>query len=197
MIDELTPVTRKFVAVSLLLLFILLFWTLIILPVYERMANSVNGLADTRYQIAKLESIRNRPEPVSGNALTPGSLISAKTHAQAEAILAARVQALIVPASGVTNIIKPLGPEPVVSVAAIEVNIEGDEQAIIALIEQIENALPLMRLRSWSIEPVLAPVNLASAGNPDIAALADPNISSGSAKQMRLSAIIVAAWEVR
>lgn len=197
MMNELSPITRKFVAITLLFFALLLFGTVLILPLWERMSNSIEALADTRYQLEKLEVMRNSPPLPRGKILRKGSLIAAKRHEQAEAILAAKVQNITLLSGNITKSIRPLGQGAIGSVVAIEISVEGDEQALIGLIEQIENAEPLMRLRSWQIEPVVMPTSSASLASPDVSLLASSDLLAEHSRKLRLAAVIVAVWEVR
>lgn len=174
MIGDMSPFAQRILALGILLLVALLTVQLMVIPVFERMVVSRDTLADSRYRVAKLESLDARPELPKGQTIEPGLLISAATAQQAQNQLLGQVSRT---ASATTVIVQKGEPnrgQALASITAANIELSGSEASVILFIDQLEAARPMMRLRAWRI-----------------------NIMPDSPGQLRLTATVVASWEQR
>ena len=174
MIEEMSPFAQRILALGILLLGALLTLQLIVTPLLERVAVSRDALADSRYRLAKLESLDARPDMPKGQAIEPGLLILAATAQQAQNQLLGQISRI---ASATTVIVQkgqPQTTQTLASVAAANIELSGSEASVMLFIDQLEAARPRMRLRAWRID-----------------------IIPEKPGELRLAATVVASWEQR
>ncbi len=84
--------------------------------------------------------------------LTAGLEVRAADIAAARAAMMQRVQSLA-KASGV--LVEETSAVPAApGLAALRIRVSGAEKAVVALVDSVERAKPLMRLRRWRLDPV-------------------------------------------
>lgn len=174
MIEDISPFAQRILAVGIFVLALLLGFQLIVSPLAERMQLSREALANSRYRLHKLQSLASQPEAIMGQPVEPGLLIAASNVKMAQAQLLGQVSR-IASAAGVT-VQKVEAPDrpALPSLVTAQVELLANEGSVIAFVDQLEAARPMMRLRDWRIE------------------VADDNTST-----LKLNATLLASWEQR
>ena len=113
--------------------------------------SALGKLAAARSEHARLEALSVAPAARPA-LLASGLAIDARDAAAARAVMMNRLQTLA-KAGGllVEETSAARAPE---GVAALRIRVSGAEKAVFALVDGLERARPLTRLRSWRIEPV-------------------------------------------
>ena len=89
MIDNFSPLTRKFIALAILF-FVLMFCVIIvILPAIGLISAKLDRLAEARFQKARLEEIQDRPLPARGNPIAADLYLHATSPEAAQSALVA------------------------------------------------------------------------------------------------------------
>lgn len=150
--DGLSPFTRRFVAIGLLLVAVISALNLIVLPLGLLLRQSVAQLGDARFQRSELEAIVARPAPKAGDPIPPSSYVAAGSGALAFGQLEARVRAET--AAAKIHLLS-FGPRPQPGSGAFRLSAvlsaEGDEVALVGFIGALEQHSPLIRLSRWHI----------------------------------------------
>ena len=170
--ESMSPGTRQFVAVALLILVVLLALELVIEPLATGMSGSLTALHDARFRRARLVLLDARPLPPAGTPVPPALLVHAPGRLQAAQTVAALVGAAAARAEVTPGNTTPLDPDPAnPRRVGVSLTATGTETSIENLVGEIERATPLLRLTRWTI---VAP---DKAGDP-----------------VRLEADVVAVW---
>jgi hypothetical protein len=127
---------------------------LLLSPLTGKALGDLAKARDDRARLAEAVALPERQTPI----LPEGVALAAADPAAARAAMMARIQRLA-KAGGVlveeTNAIEaPAG------LAALRVRVSGAEKAVLALADAFERERPLMRFRSWRIEPIAGGVRL-------------------------------------
>ncbi len=151
MIDQFSPLTRRIVAVGLLILVLLIGLQGILLPVANRISDQREELAVLRDRAAHLQDISDRPLPAM-SALPAHAAIKAMAAGPAlERLRAAISQAAT--ASGVAlNGVAASSAGGSTQRLYLDVNATGSEEALTQFIGLLEHGDPLMRWESWRIQ---------------------------------------------
>jgi Type II secretion system (T2SS), protein M subtype b len=167
-----SPLTRRLVALGLLILALLGVLNLIIMPVATMLTDSLDALHDNRFRLARLDAIDARPPLPPAPVLAPGLTVTGIDQGAAAAALignigaaAARAQLALEPPTllpSATGDAKRL---------ALRVAATGPEPMMLQFVNELERGAPLIRFRSWRLSVV-----------------------EGSPRQLRFEAIAVAAW---
>jgi hypothetical protein len=151
MIESFSPLTRRILALGLLVLAVLLGLRLILLGV-AAVGTALERLEDSRFALARVEAVRARPVPPRTPPPPAGQFLQAASHAAAAEAAGARVRAAA-SASGVTlETIAPL-PEDLANPRLVRLALaaRGTEPAMLAFVQAVERDDPPMRLQGWSI----------------------------------------------
>ena len=152
MMREFSPFIRRVLAIGILLLFLLCAIEFIIIPINGKVGSSRDTLADSRFEVSRLQSIIGRPDPPSGKTLDPSSLLKAEDHENAQNAL----QALLANLAAQNNIevttLFGVDDKHLTGLIRADVSVSGDEISIINFLTQIENNQILMRMINWNIE---------------------------------------------
>ncbi len=118
---------------------------------------AIGTLAAARAERARLAALAAEPaaEPVIA---APGLGLGADDPAAGRAAIMARVQGLA-KAGGVLVEETSAASAPA-ALVALRIRVSGAEKAVIAFADTLERGRPLMRLRSWRIEPIPGGVRL-------------------------------------
>ena len=151
MMDAFSPLTRRILALGLLILLLLLALRLV-LGAVETVGASVSELEDSRFRLARLEAVAARPAAAPAPALPSGLTFTA---ANAEEAAAAMLAALNGAASQVQlGAVAPLPPDPQnPQLVSLSVSAVAPEANLLAFIRDLEGASPPIRLHMWSIAP--------------------------------------------
>ena len=169
MMNAFSPLTRRILALGLLVLLLLLGLRLVLAAV-ETVGASISELEDSRFRLARLEAIAARPAAPPAPALPSGLTFTA---ASAEEAGTAMVGALHAAASQIQlGAVAPLPTDPKnPQLVSLSVSAAAPEASLLAFIRDLEAASPSIRLRTWSIAP-----------------------SAPGAADLQLQGVSVAAW---
>ncbi len=162
MIQSFSPLTRRILAIGVLVLALL-----VAVNVASGVAASVTAalddLDDSRYRLARLEAIAKKPALPAAEPIPQNVAFSAPDH---EAAAGQVTQALNAAAATSQLTLAGISAAPqdrsnpgLISVA---VAATGPEQPILAFIGEVEKGSPVIRLRSWTIRR-------ASPDSPELA----------------------------
>jgi hypothetical protein len=112
---------------------------------------ALGDLAAARAEHARLAAEAARPASPPP-LLAPGLSLGARDEAAGRAAILLRVRALA-QAGGVLVEEMAVAPAPA-GVVALRIRVSGAEKAVVALADALERGKPLMRMRSWRIEPI-------------------------------------------
>ena len=121
-------------------------------------SDALEGLRAARTVHARLAGEARRPEaaPV---LVAAGLAASARDEAAARAAILARVN-MLARTGGV--LVETVGAVPMPQgLAAVRLRVSGAEKALLAFADALERQRPLMRLRSWRLEPVAGGIRLS------------------------------------
>jgi hypothetical protein len=184
MIDQLSPFTRKIVAVGLLVLAMLLVVQLIIAPLFSAIGDQRAELADLRARRVRLEATRARLLP-DGSTMPMALAIGAPDRAAAQL----RLRALLTGSAGIAGVTLVANAAPATAdrpqEVAIDLSATGSEAALTTFASLVEHGTPLIRFRHWRIGQDETPA-------PPLGAL--PGVSAPSVPTLRLNGLAVAVW---
>jgi len=151
--DALSPVTRRIVALGILLLVLITATNLLVLPLSSALRGSLSRLGDVRFERAQTEAIANRPPAPPASPLPSGIAIVAANPGDASARLAAIVRQKATVAGVTILALAPAGGASDKSAAiSADFAVEGSELAVLAFLKQVESDRLLMRLPSWHMQ---------------------------------------------
>lgn len=111
---------------------------------------------ERRAQVARLAATPQQPVMIVGKANT----LDAPDAAAGRAAMMARIQRLA--KAGGVLVEETSAAEAPDGLVALRVRASGAEKAVVALADAFEREQPLMRLRSWRVEPVAGGVRLTA-----------------------------------
>lgn len=164
MVDSFSPLTRRILALGVLVLLLLL-GARVAATVVEGASGSLQELRDRRFVLARLEAVRSRPLPVRARPLPPGLHIQAASYEQASAIAASAIRGAAAAAQLTLTSVAVEPPQPA-NRGLIELRVagKGPELAALAFVEHLERGQPAIRLRSWRMAADPATPELAIEG---------------------------------
>lgn len=151
-LSQFSPLTRKILALGLLILALMLVWRLILSPVAMQMESSLTELDDARFQRVRLENLQARPKPEEAEALPADIVFSANSREEAALGLSGYISGLAAQNGlQVANITPRPGAETD-KLLAFDLALIGEELSVVRFINQAERGSPMIRFRSWQIE---------------------------------------------
>lgn len=171
MIDQVSPLTRRVVAIGLLVLILLVGLQGIIVPLISGISDQREELAILRDRAAHLKDINDRPLPAM-SALPAHAAIKAMAAGPALERLRAAISQAAAASGVILNGVAPPSTAVPAQHLDLDLSATGSEEALTQFIGLLEHGDPLMRWESWRIQPESA------AGRP-----------------LTLSGRVVAAWE--
>lgn len=172
MIERFSPLSRRILAVGILLLAIAAAIVLILLPISGALVTAREHLSDARFRVARIEALASRPPADPGRAVPADGLILALDEAAASASFStmlsatAAQQGVAITSMAVTR--DPGSPKRLQGQLALS----GPEVNVIKFIHAIEHGRPLVRFRTWK---------LAS--------------TDGAQKQLTMDGLALVAWD--
>jgi len=171
MIDQFSPLSRRLIAVGLLILALLLLVFFIVVPLYSTVGSAVSDMRDAQFRLERLEAIRARPLPARTEPIPAEQFIKAANAEAATELLIAQVNTAVT-ASQVTMDAPvyadtPPGPQ----MLAVALRGSGPADAVFALFNQIERGVPAVRFKAWQI-----------------------SAADATGKTLRFEAVALAAW---
>lgn len=150
MMDSLSPVTRRIVAVGLLVIAVLLLLNLVVLPLTDRYSARQTEIADARRQLASYRQIlargpalKQRAEQIRRDPSRRRGFLTAASPALAGARLENMLKAIVQKNGGTmrSTRMQPQtgdGPERV----RVTLDFTAHPEALLTIIQRIENAVP-------------------------------------------------------
>lgn len=112
---------------------------------------ALGRLASARAERARLAALATEPVPPPALA-APGLALGAPDPAAGRSAIMARVQTLA--KAGGVLVEETSAARAPAELVALRIRVSGTEKAVVAFADALERARPLMRLRSWRVEPV-------------------------------------------
>ena len=159
MIADLSPLVRRLLAATILLLAIAGAIGLVIVPLATLAVSTHDALADSRFRKDRLERLAEQPEPRGGATVPQGLLIEAVNSDQAMALFSARINMV---AAARQLAVERIVPQPTATPGRLELSVllSGPPESVLALVTDLERGPPAIRMTRWSIarsEPVATP----------------------------------------
>jgi hypothetical protein len=124
---------------------------LVALLLAPALGTGLGRLAIARAEHARLLALGQLPADRAA-LVAPGLALGVRDTADARAAIMARVQGLA-KAGGV--LVEESGAaQAAAGLVVLRIRLSGPEKAVIALVDTLERGRPLMRLRSWRLEPL-------------------------------------------
>lgn len=154
MIENFSPLTRRILAIGLLVLALL-----VVLQLLGLVAGTVGGalgrLEDSRFALARVEAIRARPLPPPAPPLPPGQALQAASHSAAADLAAARLRTAAGELGVTLDSVTPVPEDPAnPRLVRLSFAARAAEPALLGFIQAVERDDPPLRLHGWSIAPV-------------------------------------------
>ncbi len=150
--SEFSPFVRRALAIGILLLFVLCIIEFILIPINGRIESSRDTLADSRFEVSRLQSILERPNPPSSKTLNPSLLLKASDDINAQNALQTLLANLAAQNNIEVTIIFTTDDKPLIGLISANISLSGNEAAVINFLSQVENNPILMRMVDWNIE---------------------------------------------
>lgn len=151
MIQSFSPLTRRILAVGLLVLLVLLGLRLAA-GLGGAISSSLEELEDSRFRLARMEALRTRAAPPAADPLPAGLTLAAASHEDAAAQALAAVNGAAGAAQLTLARAAPLPQEPGnPNLVQVTLSAAGPEAAVLAFVSELEKSTPPVRLASWRI----------------------------------------------
>lgn len=157
MIDALSPLSRRLIAIALLLLAVVTLLNLGLVPLWQACADNLDELSAARARVSRMEAIAATPPPEQGDAVPATAMIVAATRENALATLTGAIGASAARTKVLGPSISPAPPAGASARVAVDIDASGSEVDLVAFLADIESASPAIRLQSWSVEAPLVP----------------------------------------
>jgi len=159
MIEQLSPFTRKFLAIGILLFALLFGVTAIVLPTATAIQDMLDRLGDSRFELARLEAIDQRKPPVLGEVVDPTLMVTAPSREIAIEQLAALTNSAAATSAVTLERNDPAAPNGNAAVISLDIVAVGPELALSSFLNEVERGRPAIRFARWRIDGEPDPVN--------------------------------------
>lgn len=183
MTPDLSPITRKLLALTLLVVAILLAVNLIVVPLADAVGAAVSELRDARFRTERLAALAARPPPAPGDVVRSDCCLAGPSVAAARAELRGVIAAAAADVH-VTLDRQSDGPADPAHPGAVTLDItaSGDEASVVSFIATLEHGAPIVRLMQWRLTAMQSPASATSS---------KPGVSASSADDSNLPSAIV------
>ncbi len=186
--QQFSPITRKFLAVAILFLTLFAVWSLVLSPIAAQMDVSLTKLSDARFQRERLEAIQARPEPESAEAIPAGMILRAKSREEANTQFGGYLSNIAAQNGLEITAIASRPDTKGSKLVAFDLALTGEEVGVAQFINTLERGNPVLRLRTWQID------SASIVGISDMPVDGETGGSSPSRSNIRFSGQIVGAW---
>jgi len=142
---------RRIIAVAMLLLLILCSIEFIIIPSVDRIKAGRSSLANSRFELARLNNIINRSDPPLGQKLDNSLLIKGEEKQDIQNIFNNHISAMAQQRSITVDIVFAESEDTSEGLLIANISALGEETSVIGFMADLENGRPLVRLADWSI----------------------------------------------
>ena len=152
MIDQMSPLTRRIVAIGLLVLLALLLVQYVLAPLVGAIVDQRDALTALRAREWRLHATARRTLP-EASKVRPGQAIIAPSPAQGSQ----RLQALLAGDAALAGVSVQLGPpcapnhKP--ALLCVDLAVSGTEADIARFLNSVEHGTPIVRFRTWQLTP--------------------------------------------
>jgi len=179
-LEQMSPLTRRIVALGILVLLLLGLLNLIVVPLFSAVSANAGALEDSRFRRERLEALQARPAPPPSQPVAPDLYFSSPDRDAAAAMVTAAINAAAARSQiAVENL--AIQPEEAGAKQTLSLSLaaRGNEEALVSFINEIERGQPLLRFRTWAI------AGSAPAGAP---------APSPAPAETRLTGTLLAVW---
>jgi len=157
MISAFSPLTRRVLAVGLLVLALLLLLQLVVVPLFTIIGAQRDELATLRGRVAHLKAVdRQAVPPLS--TIPPHSTIRAAGAAAAQQRLRLAIgQAATAASVEIHGLMFRPSAADAPQLMRVEVNISGSEEGLLRFAQMIEQGDPLIRFERWTLQAPATP----------------------------------------
>lgn len=152
MTDVLSPLSRRIIAVALLLLCLVTLLNIVLVPLWQVNSDSLDDLATARSRLAHMQGVAGEQMPKQGDAVPATAMIISPNRDGAMATLKGAVSASAaktkIVSPSITPVAQMIGPP---AKLAVDVTAQGSEVDLVAFLADIEGSSPAIRLQSWSV----------------------------------------------
>lgn len=152
MIEQMSPLTRRIVAVGMLVLLILLVLQYVIVPLAGAIASQRDELAALRTREARLHATLRRDLP-KASSIRPAQAVTAPNAIQATQHLQALLAGDAAVAGATLQLGPPCPPSTPTPPLCVEIAISGREASVSHFLSLAEHGTPLIRFRPWQLTP--------------------------------------------
>lgn len=151
MMTQFSPLSRRIIAIGILVLMLLLLIRLLT-PLASMMAESLSALEDSRFRLARVEAIRSQPAPSMGEEVPSDFYLIAASREIAADMLIATINAkaqqyeVRIDAIGLSDGVPGDAQRVDVSLTAT-----GEQEKLLSFINDLEQARPLIRFGTWAL----------------------------------------------
>jgi len=150
MIEQMSPLTRKIVAVGLLVLLPLLAFQYVIGPLVGGIAGQRDELAALRTREARLRATIHRRLP-KASSVGPAQSVSAVNEAQATQRLQAMLAGDAAVAGATLQLGPPCAPQAPPESLCVQIAVSGSEASVSHFLSLVEHGVPIIRFRVWQL----------------------------------------------
>lgn len=154
MSSDFSPLTRKVLAIGLLILALLLVWTVILSPLFSALGSSLTELDNARFQRLRLEQIETRPTPEKAATLAPDIVINAQSKTEASDQFTVHFSSLANGNGLQTVSVVQTNNDQTGKLVGVEFALSGPEENIVKFINIAEKSAPNIRFRNWQITAI-------------------------------------------
>lgn len=152
MIFGFSPQIRRFIALAVFLLFMLISVEFIIIPAIEHISNKKNELENSRFELSRLRNIADWPNPPEGQVIEDDLILRAKDRTEALNLYRNYILSLANQRGIALNITLPDSESNIDENIITTISLTGPENSVMLLIADIENGRPLVRFHNWKIQ---------------------------------------------
>lgn len=171
MTEQLSPLTRRIVAIGLLVLVLLILVQWVVVPIIQTIGDQRDDLATLRNRHARLVATAKRLLP-DASTMPPGLAIGATDSTAA----GHRLQALLAGSASIAHV--ALSPGNITALpgtahlVGAEIVVGGTEAEVTRFVSLVEHGSPALRFRHWRLSP-----------------------REGASDAVQFSGQVIAAWE--
>lgn len=154
---NLSPLAQRLVAIGLLILLVVSVISFVIIPYCQLTAAALATLADTRFELARLEAVNLQVPMAPSSRVPPSAFLVARDPAHAVAALTGLISTTAARSSVQVAIgasaLSPSSPDTqTVPLVVVAVEASGSEAAMLRFVADLEAGPPQVFATGWRIE---------------------------------------------
>lgn len=153
-VQQFSPLTRKILAVALLVFILLLVWSVILSPLFSSIGASLSELDDARFQRERLERLEARPAPQAAEVL-PGEIVFRVDNPETAADQIGGYFANLASGAGLQILsVEARVAKTGSKLLQVDFALQGPEEKVMRFINLAEKTMPIIRFKDWAIEAI-------------------------------------------